>query len=221
MSLFNRRRSVIALNDDAIDSIKQELHSLLEVAASFDRIASNTNGAVISLEGRIRADLLAFVLYLDGIDRGTDPAEIAVVNKIFDIDLWHEDFAMYSQDVASKLFENTVPPSILILSEMGKVLQTETSRSTDGETASQVASRNGVSDISRELGNGLVNLYALIGSAFISADGTVTRRESEDLIRYVVMTSRAVNGADAPLPKGAAQHTYDAHVRLFGRKPKI
>lgn len=221
MSLFNKKRSVVTLNNDAIESIRQELHSLLEVAASFDRIAAKTNGAVISLEGRIRADLLAFVLYLDGIDRGTDPAEIAVVNKIFDIDMWHEDFALFSRDVANRLFETTVPPSILILSEMGKILQTETSRSGEGETASQVASRNGVDDIALELGNGLVNLYALIGSAFISADGSVSRRESEDLIRYVAMTGRAVNGAEAPLPKGAAQRIYDAHVRLFGRKPKI
>lgn len=221
MSLFNRKRSVVALDDDAIESIKQEFHSLLEVAASVDKIASNSSKPVISLEGRIRADLLAFVLYFDGIDKETDPTEIAVVNKMFDIDLWYEDFAIHSRDMAKKLFEKTVPPSILILNELGRMLQTETTRSANGETASQVASRNGVGDISRELGNGLVNLYALIGSAFISADGQVTQRESEDLIRYVAMMSRAVNGADAPLPQGAAQRTFDAHVRLFGKRPRI
>ncbi len=218
MSLFEKKRSVTALGDDAIDTIKQELHSMLKIAASYDKMMLKSGGLVISLEGRIRGDLLAFVLYLDGMGRGkTDPKEIEVVNQIFDIDLWHVDFELFRNDVGDKEFENAVPPSILIINELGKTVQREQFRKSDGGIGPQ----GETSDLSNMLVAGLINLYALIGSAFISADGEISERESADLIRYLCMMNRAVTGQCEPLPVGAAQRTMQAHVRLFGKKPKI
>lgn len=218
MSLFEKKRSVAALNEDAINSIKRELGSMLEVAASYDRVMGKTGRLVISLEGRIRGDLLGFVLYLDGMGKGeTDATEIDVVNRIFDIDLWHEDYQLFRRDVSDKRFENAVPPSILIIRELGKTVQREQFRTSDGSVSPQ----GETTELSDLLVNGLINLYALIGSAFISADGEIVERESADLIRYLCMINRAITGASEPLPQGAAQRTMDAHVRLFGKKPKL
>ncbi len=218
MSLFEKKRSVVALGDDAIESIKKELHSMLEIAASYDKVMLKSGDLVISLEGRIRGDLLAFVLYLDGVGNGkTDPKEIEVVNQIFDIDLWHADFELFRHDVGDKEFENAVPPSILIINELGKTVQREQFRKSDGDVGPQ----GETSDLSNMLVAGLINLYALIGSAFISADSEISERESADLIRYLCMMNRAVTGKSEPLPAGAAQRTMQAHVRLFGKKPKI
>lgn len=218
MSLFNRKRSVAALNNDAIYSIKQELNSILDIAASYDKVMSKSDKLIISLEGRVRGDLLAFLLYLDGVGRGpTDPTEVRVVNKIFDIDLSHVDFVLFRKDVGDKSFENAVPPSILIFDEMGKAVQREQFRTSDGSVGPQGTT----TDLSDLFVSGLINLYALIGSAFISADGTIRENESADLIRYISMINRTVYGEDAPLPEGAAQRTLDAHVRLFGKKPKL
>lgn len=218
MSLFNRKRSVAALSKDAIHSIKQELNSILDIAASYDKVMSKSDKLVISLEGRVRGDLLAFLLYLDGVGRGpTDPTEIRVVNQIFDIDLSHVDFVLFRKDVGDKSFENAVPPSVLIFDEMGKAVQREQFRTSDGSIGPQGTT----TDLSNLFVSGLINLYALIGSAFISADGTIRENESADLIRYISMINRTVYGEDAPLPEGAAQRTLDAHVRLFGKKPKL
>lgn len=218
MSLFEKKRSVVALSEAAIDSIKQELQSTLDVAASYDRVMSKSDELVISLEGRIRGDLLAFVLYLDGVGKSyTDPKEIEVVNQIFDIDLSHVDFELFRKDVGDHSFENSVPPSILIINELGKTVQREQFRKSDGNVGPQ----GDTSALSNLFVSGLINLYALIGSAFISADGTIHEGESADLIRYLCMLNRAVNGVSEPLPEGAAQRTMQAHVRLFGKKPKL
>lgn len=218
MSLFEKRRPVTALSDQEIQSIKQELHSILQIAQSFDQVMGKSGNAVVGLEGRVRADLLAFVLYLDCAGRApTDPAEIAVVNTIFDTDLTKADFALYRKEVSNKLFEKSVPPSILIYSEMGKAVQREQFRTSDGTVGPEGTSNT----LSSMFVHGLINLYALIGSAFISADGEAREKESGDLIRYLSMMNRAINGADAPLPKGPAQQAYDAHIRLFGKKPKL
>lgn len=218
MSLFDKKRSVMALSNEALATIKQELHSMLNIASSYDKVMSNSGENIISLEGRIRGDLLAFVLYLDGMGKGkTDPKEIEVVNQIFDIDLSHVDFDLYRKDVGDKSFENAVPPSVLIINELGKTVQREQFRTRDGEVGPQGNS----TELSSLFVSGLINLYALIGSAFISADGTVSERESGDLIRYLCMMNRAITGTSEPLPEGAAQRAMDAHVRLFGKKPKL
>lgn len=216
--LFNKKRSVRALGDEAIDTIKQELDNMLAVAASFDKAMASTGNLVISLEGRVRGDLLAFALYLDGVGRGpTDLREIAIVNKIFDIDLSHVDFELFRKDVGDKSFESAVPASVLIFNEMGGMVQREQFKKADGT----VAPSGQANDLSRLFVEGLINLYALIGSAFISADEMVSQRESNDLIRYLCMINRAITGSDLPLPDGAAQRAYDAHVRLFGKAPKL
>jgi|GEM_PF-2789936 len=218
MSLFNKKRSVMALGDDAIASIKQELNSILGIAASYDKTLAQSGKLIISLEGRVRGDLLAFVLYLDGVGKSkVDLREIEVVNQIFDIDLSHVDFTLFRSEVGDKAFEHAVPASILIFNEMGKIVQREQFRKRDGSVGSQGNS----AELSSLFVNGLINLYALIGSAFISADGQISEHESEDLIRYLCMMNRAVNGTGAPLPAGAAQRTLDAHVRLFGKQPKL
>lgn len=218
MSLFDKKRPVTALSKEDIDSIKQELQSILDIAASYDQVMMRSGELVISLEGRIRGDLLAFLLYLDGVGRGkTDPKEIEVVNQIFDIDLSHVDFQIFRNDVGNKSFENSVPPSALILNEMGKAVQREQFRKSDGDVGPQ----GDTDTLSGLFVSGLINIYALIGSAFISADGQALESESNDLIRYLYMINRAVNGPNAPLPAGPAQRVYDAHVRLFGRRPKI
>ena len=218
MSLFDKKRSVAALSDRAIDSIKNELDSMLGVAASFDNVMQKSDTICISLEGRMRADLLAFTLYLDGVGKGpTDLAEIKVVNKIFDIDLSHVDFQLYRKDVGNRSFEHAVPPSVLMLNELGRTVQREQFRTSDGSVASQ----GETSELSSMLVDGLINLYALIGSAFISADGQIRESESNDLIRYLCMMSRAVNGPDASLPEGPAQNVCQSHVRLFGKQPRL
>ena len=56
--LFNKKRSVRALGDEAIDTIKQELDNMLAVAASFDKAMASTGNLVISLEGRVRVHCL-------------------------------------------------------------------------------------------------------------------------------------------------------------------
>lgn len=218
MSLFDKKRPVTALSRKEIESIKQDLRSLLDIAASYDQVMSKSGELIISLEGRIRGDLLAFLLYLDGIGRGkTDPKEIEVVNQIFDIDLSHVDFELFRKDVGNKSFERSVPPSALILNEMGKAVQREQFRKSDGGVGPQGETNT----LSGLFVNGLINLYALIGSAFISADGQARESESNDLIRYICMINRAVNGPGAPLPPGPAQRAYNAHVRLFGKQPKL
>lgn len=218
MSLFEKKRPVTALSKEDIDSIKQELQSILDIAASYDQVMMRSGELVISLEGRIRGDLLAFLLYLDGVGRGkTDPKEIEVVNQIFDIDLSHVDFQIFRNDVGNKSFESSVPPSALILNEMGKAVQREQFRKSDGDVGPQ----GDTDTLSGLFVSGLINIYALIGSAFISADGQAIESESNDLIRYLYMINRAVNGPNAPLPAGPAQRVYDAHVRLFGRRPKV
>ncbi|MDO4806693.1 MAG: hypothetical protein Q4A07_05535 [Coriobacteriales bacterium] len=218
MSLFDKKRSVTALSKEAIDSIKQDLQSMLSIAASYDQVMMRSGELVISLEGRIRGDLLAFALYLDGVGKGkTDPKEIEVVNQIFDIDLSHVDFEIFRNDVGNKSFESSVPPSALILNEMGKAVQREQFRKSDGNVGPQ----GDTDTLSNLLVADLINLYALIGSAFITADGQALESESNDLIRYLCMINRALNGPDAPLPAGPAQRVYQAHIRLFGRKPKV
>lgn len=221
MALFERKHPVTALGDEALTSIKRELDSVLSIAASYDQIMSKTGDMTISLEGRIRGDLLAFTLYLSGITKGVRPEEIAVVNQIFDIDLSHVDFELFRKDVGNRSFEHAVPPSILILKELGNRLQHEQSVTQDGLTASDVAKRSGVSNMAAAFSVDLINLYALIGSAFLSADGIMVQRESADFIRYLYMMSRAVWGPDATLPEGAAQRVLEAHKRLFGKVPKI
>ena len=210
MSLFDKKRSVAALSDRAIDSIKNELDSMLGVAASFDNVMHKSDAICISLEGRMRADLLAFTLYLDGIGKGpTDLAEIKVVNKIFDIDLSHVDFELFRKDVGDANFEHAIPPSVLILKELGKRLEAE--RATD----------TGSAEVARTLCCDLINVYALIGSALLSADGQVTEQESADLVRYLAMISEAALGTGATLPEGAAQRTLAAHERLFGNLRRL
>lgn len=221
MSLFNRKRSVIALDEKSLGLIKQELESTLSIAKSFDAIMSKSTDIVISLEGRMRGDLLAFTLYLAGISNGVKQSEIDVVNHLFDIDLSHVDFELFRKDVGNRNFEHAVPPSILILKELGSKLQTEQTRTSDGATAADIAERSGVTDMSQELCHDLINLYALIGSALSSADGVITKRESEDLIRYLYLMTRAVDGPEAELPEGAARRTVEAHKRLFDKAPKI
>ncbi len=221
MALFERKHPVTALGDEALTSIKRELDSVLSIAASYDQMMSKTGDMTISLEGRIRGDLLAFMLYLSGITKGVRPEEIAVVNQIFDIDLSHVDFELFRKDVGNRSFEHAVPPSILILKELGNRLQHEQSVTQDGLTASDVAKRSGVSNMAAAFSVDLINLYALIGSAFLSADGIMVQRESADFIRYLYMMSRAVWGPNATLPEGAAQRVLEAHKRLFGKVPKI
>ena len=218
MSLFNKKRSVMALSDESIAAIKRELDSILNVAANFDKLMAKTGKLVISLEGRVRGDLLAFVLYLDGMGSGpTDPAEIRVVNQIFGIDLSHVDFTLYRKDVANKYFENAVPPSVLIFNEMGRSVQRAQFTKEDGTVSAQ----GQTDELSQMFVSGLINLYALIGSAFISADGMIRESESTDLIRYLTMINNAISGEDAPLPDGPARQTLASHVRLFGKKPKL
>ena len=218
MSLFNKKRSVMALSDESIATIKRELDSMLNVAANFDGVMAKTGKLVISLEGRVRGDLLAFLLYLDGVGNGpTDPAEIRVVNQIFDIDLSHVDFVLFRKDVANKYFENAVPPSVLIFNEMGKSVQRAQFTKKDGS----VSAHGQTDELSQMFVSGLINLYALIGSAFISADGTIRESESTDLIRYLTMINNAISGEGAPLPEGPAQQTLASHVRLFGKRPKL
>lgn len=220
MSLFEKKRSVAALGDAAIVSIKNELDEVLSVAASYDQLMmAHSTDMIISLEGRIRGDLLAFVLYLAGIGKGVDLREIMVVNRIFDIDLSHVDFQIFRHDVGNKSFEHAVPPSILILKELGNTLQREQTRTSDGSASSQFPDENGMSILANELCRDLINVYALIGSAFISADGRVSERESGDLIRYLTMITKALFGPSAELPDGAARRTLDAHRRLFRRPP--
>ena len=221
MALFERKHPVTALGDEALTSIKRELDSVLSIAASYDQMMSKTGDMTISLEGRIRGDLLAFTLYLSGITKGVRPEEIAVVNQIFDIDLSHVDFELFRKDVGNRSFEHAVPPSLLILKELGNRLQHEQSVTQDGLTASDVAKRSGVSNMAAAFSVDLINLYALIGSAFLSADGIMVQRESADFIRYLYMMSRAVWGPNATLPEGAAQRVLEAHKRLFGKVPKI
>ena len=221
MSLFDKNRSVVALGDGAIQTIRNELNSVLGIARGFDEVMAKSGDLVISLEGRIRGDLLAFVLYLSGINRNVDPREIQVVNSIFDIDLSHVDFQLFRKDVSNRNFERAVPPSILILKEMGMLLQHESTPNEEGITASEAASQAGVSNMAIVLPDDLINLYALVGSAFISADAKVSKRESNDLCRYLYMMKRAVSGYGSELPEGPAQQVVLGHVRLFGRGPKI
>lgn len=211
MSLFERKRSVRALDPASIDAIRNELEAVLSVAASYDALMAKNNSLTISLEGRIRGDLLAFVLYLAGITRGVDQREIDVVNRIFDINLDHVDFKIFRDDVSAHLFEHAIPPSILMLMELGSTLQREMDATGDAMDTNLAAA----------FCVDLINLYALVSSALISADGKITERESADLIRYLALMCRAAFGDDAELPAGPAQQTLVAHTRLFGRKPKL
>ena len=216
MGLFNKKRSVGALGDAALEAIKDELDSVLSVAKSYDQVMlSKSDGIVISLEGRIRGDLLAFMLYLSGIEKGVDPNEILTVNKLFDIDLSHVDFQIFRNDVSNKNFERSVPPAIWLTLELGDTLEREARKEESGDENSE---STGV--LAQTIADDLINAYALIGSAFISADSTVTERESGDLVRYLYLMSDAVHGEGSPLPMGAATRTEQAHVRLFGKKPK-
>lgn len=221
MGLFDKKRSVIALGDQALETIHNELNSVLSVAKSYDDIMSKSGDMMISLEGRIRGDLLAFMLYLSGVGKiAVSPSEIATVNKLFDINLSHEDFRLYRKDVGEKAFERSVPPAILLLKELGTTLQREAAKTEEGRRALEENAKNGIPSLAQAFGDDLINVYALIGSALISADSKVTERESGDLVRYLWMINQVVNGADAPLPAGAAQRTLEAHVRLFGKQPK-
>ena len=103
MGLFEKKRSVVALSDQALDTIKEELDSVLSVAKSYDQImVKNGDGILISLEGRIRGDLLAFTLYLSGVSGNwVSPKEIQTVNRLFDIDLSHVDFEIFYADVSN------------------------------------------------------------------------------------------------------------------------
>ena len=220
MGLFERKRSVAALDAKALESIKLELNELLSIAASYDNVIARQQKMYISLEGRIRGDLLAFVLYLAGVTKGIDLREVLAVNQIFDIDLSHFDFQLFAKEVGSKSFERSVPPSILLLKELGNELQRAQTLTSDGSVSTAFEDVDGMSVLARELCLDLINAYALIGSAFISADSTVTERESGDLVRYLYLMSDAVHGEGAPLPMGAATRAEQAHVRLFGKKPK-
>jgi hypothetical protein len=217
MGLFNKKRSVGALGDDALAAIKDELDSVLSVAKSYDQVMlSKADGIIISLEGRIRGDLLAFMLYLSGIEKGVDPNEILTVNKLFDIDLSNVDFQIFRNDVSNKNFERSVPPAIWLTLELGDTLEREARKEESGDETSE---STGV--LAQTIADDLINAYALIGSAFISADGQIRESESNDLIRYLHMMSRAVNGPDASLPEGPAQNVCQSHVRLFGKQPRL
>ena len=211
MSLFERKRSVRALDPASVEAIHRELDSVLSVAASYDKLMAKEGGIQISLEGRARGDLLAFVLYLAGVTRGVDQREIDVVNQIFDINLDHVDFKIFREDVSDHLFENAIPPSILMLMELGATLQHEMD-ATGNAMDTNLAAAFSVD---------LINLYALVGSALISADGKIAERESADLIRYLYLMCHAAFGNDAELPPGPAQQTLASHVRLFGRRPQL
>ncbi len=204
MGLFERKRSVGTLGDQDIQAIKQQLGAMLDIAKSYDRTMASAGLLTVSLEGRMRGDLLAFTLYLAGADKTIKPQEVEVVNRIFDIDLSHVDFELFRKDVGNTNFEHAIPPSILILKELGNRLQAE--RAADANSRA----------VASALCEDLINVYALIGSALLSADGQVSERESADLIRYLTMISEAALGQGAGLPKGAAQRTLAAHKRLFG-----
>ena len=211
MGLFERKRSVRALGPVAIESIRKELESVLSVASSYDQLMSHNETVPISLEGRIRGDLLAFVLYLSGVSRGVDPREIEVVNQIFDIDLCHVDFQIFRTDVSDHLFEYAIPASILCLQELGSILQQEMASS--GKAVD--------TDLASAFIVDLINMYALVGSALISADSKVTERESADLVRYLHRMCVGAFGPEAKMPEGPASRTLAAHVRLFGKEPKL
>ena len=205
MGLFERKRSVSRLDDQDIRTIKQQLDAMLDIARSYDRTMSSAGLLTISLEGRMRGDLLAFTLYLAGADKSIKLQEVEVVNRIFDIDLSHVDFELFRKDVGDANFERAIPPSVLILKELGKRLEAEH------------AADAGSTKVARTLCDDLINVYALIGSALLSADGQVSESESADLVRYLIMISEAALGTGAALPKGAAQRTLAAHERLFGK----
>ena len=214
MGLFEKKRSVMALGDQALDSIKAELDSVLSVAKSYDSImVKNNDGILISLEGRIRGDLLAFMLYLSGVSRGLSQNEILTVNRLFGIDLSHVDFEIFYADVSNRNYEKSVPPAIWLIKELGATLQRVAVK--EGEEPADKP------DLAIALACDLINVYALIGSALISADSTITERESSDLIRYLYLMNRAVQGEGAPLPEGPASRCVEAHVRLFGKAPKL
>ena len=221
MGLFERKRSVAALDAKALESIKLELNELLSIAASYDNVIARQQKMYISLDGRIRGDLLAFVLYLAGVTKGIDLREVLAVNQIFDIDLSHFDFQLFAKEVGSKSFERSVPPSILLLKELGNELQRAQTLTSDGSVSTAFEDVDGMSVLARELCLDLINAYALIGSAFISANGQITERESEDLIRYLTMMTHAIFGPDAELPEGPARRTLEAHRRLFRKDPRV
>ena len=205
MGLFERKRSVSRLDDQDIQTIKQQLDTMLDIARSYDRTMASAGLLTISLEGRMRGDLLAFTLYLAGADKSIKLQEVEVVNRIFDIDLSHVDFELFRKDVGDANFERAIPPSVLILKELGKRLEAEH------------AADAGPTKVVRILCDDLINVYALIGSALLSADGQVSESESADLVRYLIMISEAALGTGAALPEGAAQRTLAAHERLFGK----
>jgi len=222
MGLFEKKRSVIALPDSALESIKHELDSVLSVAKSYDEIMlKGTDGMLISLEGRIRGDLLAFMLYLSGVSKTLSQNEILTVNKLFDIDLSHVDFEIFYNDVSNRNFEHAVPPAILLIKELGATLEREARKSEQGVQTMEEKQNLGIPSLARAFADDLINVYALIGSALISADSKVTERESGDLVRYLYLMNNVVAGEGAPLPQGAATRTLEAHVRLFGKKPKL
>ena len=208
MGLFERKHSVSMLGDKDIQTIRQQLDAILDIAKSYDRTMASAGLLTISLEGRMRGDLLAFTLYLAGADKTIKLQEVEVVNRIFDIDLSHVDFELFRKDVSDSNFEHAIPPSILILKELGKRLEAEHASDANSTKVAQALCRD------------LINVYALIGSALLSADGQVTERESEDLVSYLIMISEAALGTGAELPEGAAQRTLAAHERLFGRLRK-
>ena len=209
MGLFERKHSVSMLGDKDIQTIRQQLDAILDIAKSYDRTMASAGLLTISLEGRMRGDLLAFTLYLAGADKTIKLQEVEVVNRIFDIDLSHVDFELFRKDVGDANFEHAIPPSVLILKELGKRLEAE--RATD----------TGSAEVARTLCCDLINVYALIGSALLSADGQVTEQESADLVRYLAMISEAALGTGATLPEGAAQRTLAAHERLFGNLRRL
>ncbi|MBR3317458.1 MAG: hypothetical protein IKG21_06550 [Atopobiaceae bacterium] len=211
MGLFERKRSVRALDDASIDAIRRELNSVLGIAQSYDQLMMHADVVPISIEGRIRGDLLAFVLYLAGVNGSVDMREILVVNHIFDIDLSHVDFTIFREDVSDHLFEHAIPPSILMLQELGSTLQREMEASGDATDTNLPAA----------FAVDLINLYALVGSALISADERITERESADLLRYLYMMCYAAFGENTELPSGPAYRVLAAHKRLFGRVPKV
>ena len=211
MGLFERKHSVSMLGDKDIQTIRQQLDAILDIAKSYDRTMASAGLLTISLEGRMRGDLLAFTLYLAGADKTIKLQEVEVVNRIFDINLDHVDFKIFRDDVSAHLFEHAIPPSILMLMELGSTLQREMDATGDAMDTNLAAA----------FCVDLINLYALVGSALISADGRITERESADLIRYLALMCRAAFGDEAELPAGPAQQTLVAHTRLFGRKPKL
>ena len=205
MGLFERKRSVSKLGDQDIRTIKQQLDAMLDIARSYDQTMASAGLLTVSLEGRMRGDLLAFTLYLAGADRAIKLQEVDVVNRIFDIDLSHVDFELFRKDVGDANFEHAIPPSILILKELGRRLEAERTSDANSTKVAQTLCRD------------LINVYALIGSALLSADGQVSERESTDLVRYLSMISEAALGSESGLPEGAARRTLAAHERLFGR----